>query len=62
MEFFKAEKDKNDRRQNFDNSIGKRSRLCDVDELIDWAEGLPDDVEISGSPNVATFIWTIINN
>ena len=56
MEFFRAEKDKNDRRQKFDNSIGKRSRLCDVDELIDWAEGLPDDVEISGSPNAAAFI------
>ena len=38
--------------RKFDNSFGKQSALNDnhshVDELINWAKDLPDDVEVSG--------------
>jgi hypothetical protein len=43
MDFFMSEREKQGK---FDNSISKRS---DVDDLINWANQLPDDIELSGS-------------
>lgn len=46
MQFFMGERNK---RQNAkEQSIGKLSQPGEIDDLIDWAKALPDDVELSG--------------
>ena len=50
MESFDTIKEEETKRNKFEISIGKNSCLDGgVDELINWANALPDDIEISGN-------------